>query len=348
MQPNRLFSLVREELLEREDDSTQRELIAHFLRPLAMIPFSGAHDVTVDGMMDALTRVYADAQIRVRTYCELIACLNLFKLRAASRSIPELSIYCAYIHWALMDKDVRDKFGAAMRADMAHHGQPHFNHSSSSPEEDSDETDPLGNLLQTMVRAAINDGGIEEIRQFVLWCHSAYQPYHRRLLEEPGSDSLWLQRLCEFIPWLMMKNFIPLRDTVQHRSPQIAFMTGKSASDAHGMTDSGRLTRRSTLARNLFKEDKLAVLDREDQRICELFAHAYANFMHEDHGASFKALEQKLRGIATENRLAALQCLETHFRYKLTIPRNRYLALKNSLSATQDVNATVPHPSSPR
>ena len=297
MKTKPLHTIVKDRVLDEPSCSKQRELLKEVIH-VCLPKFDGGSEALPINL-DFPDRLYSDGLLQPRAYCYLVFCLKVLEISTTgqrSKSItPRLWGYVLYN--TLNDNEYK-MFVKAIKSDVAKLREQ-YDH---LPQELADleiaankpPKHPLKDVASTMLRAMIWDKDHEGIHQLVQWLYSSYEVYLRKLLNESFEVEQWLTNIAELIPRLLLKNLVPLHDSVAVRDPHINIVEYAAPGTPHAWSDPGVVSQRSVFIRNVFSEKEIHVLEQTGQRISELFAHAYPILLIKDHESELLSLRERV------------------------------------------------------
>jgi len=227
---------------------------------------------------------------------------------------------------------------------------------SSKSSADSQSNTILKNLAERMLQFAIVHYDYDELRGVLRWLHAEYRPYFRTLLTTSEDNESWLVNIAELLPRLLLKNLVPIYDSIRVRAGGVFL-------GSDGLFDDGTASRISSLYRTLFDSDELAGLAQDAQRASEVFANVGARIaQRESFGKAEDATDLLKKWEVSESsamsadqidfevqilhfyfeaeRLEIRQVLENEYRRVVTIPRFRYEELRGLLDDIDDGRIT--------
>ena len=123
-----------------------------------------------------------------------------------------------------------------------------------------------------LMRTLLRKQAIGPIRQLITGLYTACEPALTLLVNESMTEDAWLMQVCDTLPLLMLKNFVPLQDRTQSQAPVEVFVNAENMSPSIEEETSYPL---SPLFRELFSEQEIREFQAQDQRIAETFANLF-------------------------------------------------------------------------
>ncbi len=201
-----------------------------------------------------------------------------------------------------------------------------------SPAADKRREFPLKSLAESCFRALIWDNNQPVLRELVRWLHSAYEPHLDRLLRESQSQGAWLDNVAELVPRLLLRNLVPIHNSVVVRDGSVNVSVAPTAVGPRALFDPGAVSQVSTLYRNLFDGTEVRELEQRSQRMAELFAHTFTLWARLDLNDKLRLSREHLLRLAKDRgRLQALRYLELSYRHRLSVPTYFYRELRAEL-----------------
>jgi hypothetical protein len=340
MQAEPLYVFAKNRIIDEPSADEQRELLKALIRASRPKSAGEGESATVTlphADYDFPDRLYSAGKLLPRAYCYLAFCLKVLEISTkGQRDRSQTARLWSYVLWSTLSSDELAGFVQALQADTARlrdqYGRlPQVLENMEKGEAELS-THPLKHVASSMMRALIWDDDRYGLRELVQWTYSAYEPRWKLLLNESHDFDQWLTNVAELLPRLLLKNIVPLHDSVAVRDSRVVIAEYASAGSPHGLHDPGLVTRRTSFIRSLFTETEIQTLEKVGQRMSELFAHAYPLLLIDDPKRELAELRERILDTArSAGRIKVMQHIETQYRYNLRIPTWLYRELKNEI-----------------
>lgn len=294
--------------------------------------------------LDLVDDMYSRGNISAKSWAYLALTLRLIDVYScqSSGSLDRIGPerLWGYISFAVATPEERKRFEEEVLPSVLGTGQPVP--VSAGPRQDlGEDMHPYKQVATNCLRRCLYDGDHAALRIMVNWLHSAYEPYHQRLLHSSSSPNVWLENAAELMPRLLLRNLFPIHNQVRVRPPGLYISSGPDDGGPRGLHDPGTEAQTATIYRNLFTEDEIRFYEQASQRMSEIFAHTFSllwcDLDQEVRDRSSSLIELGHR----EGRLRALQRLEVEYRHRLSMPTYEYRRLKPLLRLLPSTSA--PH-----
>jgi hypothetical protein len=167
------------------------------------------------------------------------------------------------------------------------------------------------------------------VRELIQYCYNAYREYHHNLLYSSPDDVTWNRNVRLLLPRLLLRNFIPIHDTVLLGDRRIIIPSDRHRGPA--ISDSGTASRVSRLFRNLFSADEIHSLEQTSQAISEFYVHLNTMSIEgiEKH---ISTARQEVKEIAESiGLLPAQQRAIALYKHQLALPQYAFQSLMQEL-----------------
>jgi hypothetical protein len=182
----------------------------------------------------------------------------------------------------------------------------------------------LPTLLFTIL---IYFGKTEIIKELIYFLYFSYQDKLQQLLDNSDCLENWLWNMAELIPYLLLKNFIPIHDTLELKDPRIL-----SDFEATHLADHGTVSRVSQFFRNLFTVGEIKHFEKEEKIINECFADIYPVLLGNIEESLAQRKAEIMEVAKQQGRLQARTLLRTQHKKRLKIPTYIFKELDTTLA----------------
>jgi hypothetical protein len=292
------------------------------------------------GLATENVRAYNNQGISPKAYSYLLFIWKVFDLCAHSDQYDPAVVYhlWAYPIQASLSEEEEEAFWAAWKENLSNQAR--------RPEgPDSIRSDAEAALLKEeryirltleeiptlMVKALIRFGRTEIIKSLTRFLYCSYEDKLHQLLSTSDSREAWLQNVADLIPYLLLKNFIPVHDTVVVRNAKVIIAEYSTSNGAAYLHDPGTVSRVSRFFRNLFTVEEILTFEQSGQRISETFAHVYPIVLEDIEEALAKKTTEIMEEAQQKGRLQGRQLASFHYRSKFSIPKYVYEEIKARL-----------------
>ena len=181
-------------------------------------------------------------------------------------------------------------------------------------------------LMQTLLRRR----NMWTVRQLIIRLYTAYEAALGLLVNEAAAEEAWLTQVCDTLPLLLLKNFVPLQDRTRSQAPLNVIVNADQNMAPSLEEEASYLL--SPLFQQLFSEEEIKEFQALDQHITQTFANLYP-LTYINRPRLFACIREDVQRIAQqEGREAGLKQAAIYHQAQFYIPRYFYVQLSAELS----------------
>lgn len=330
-----LRDFLRDDILYDADEGWSQQYFSRF--KFSSKRFQNEQPDWLKGFLEELAvenlQAYRNQQVSPKVYSYLLFIWKIFDLSIQPNQYDQAMIVrmWAYPLQASLSKKEEEEFEAAMKEDLTNLAKnPEASSEMRSAAEESLHSGKLytrptlKDIPTLLFKTLIDFEKTDIIKKLIYFLYFSYEEKLSLLLKTSDSQETWLQNITDIIPYLFLKNFIPIHDTIKINDPNISMVERAVPGGASHLADPGTVSRVSLFFRNLFTNEEIKYLEQTGQRISETFAHTYQNVL----GDTEKDLLQKKAEIMEEaqlkGRIRGLQLALIQYKSRLSIPKYIY------------------------
>ena len=321
------------------DDANETWLPQYFnrFRALSQNLLQGKKQETLRGFLEELAKEgiqsYRSQQISPKVYSHLLFIWKVFDLCIQPDQYDYEVIVCLWVHSlrASLSKGEDEN----LRARMKKHLRNFVSNSEISKDtslvaesklldEGQHAKQAFKNVPTLLFKTLIDFEKTETIKELIRFLYLSYEQALSALLHSSDSLETWLWNIAELIPYLLLKNFVPIHDTVVVRNPSITLVEKSVPGGASHLIDTGTVSRVSRFFRDLFTLDEIQYFEQTAQRISETFAHIYPIVLSDIQESLIQKKTEIMKEAQINGRMRGLQLALTQYKSRLSIPKYIY------------------------
>ncbi len=330
-----LRDFLREDIIEEADEGWLQQYFKRF--QLSSKKFQSEQPDWLKGFVEELAvenlQAYRSQQVSPKVYSYLLFIWKIFDLCIQPDQYDQAVIVrlWAYPFQAALSEKEEEEFAAAMKQDLTNLAKnPEASREMRLAAEESLHSGKLytrptlKDIPTLLFETLIYFEKIDIIKKLIYFLYFSYEEKLSLLLQTSDSRDIWLQNIADIIPYLFLKNFIPIHDTIKLRDPTVFLVEKAVPGGASHLADPGTVNRVSLFFRNLFTSEEIQYREQTGQRISETFAHVYTIVLGNIEESLLQNKAEIMEEARLKGRIRGLQLASIQYKSRLSIPKYIY------------------------